>query len=383
MRMLGRFSGFVILSQLSMVVALLCEEKNNCASCVNPANLCSWCMRDNGCHMTLNGSNPCKRTEIIRNASHCADKLSSYDPKLSLKMLLLSAVAYDRLDDPQECLKNSLPSDKFYLQAMVTKNCDWFKNKCSGYVAVSHTLKVIVVAFRGSEDLGQATVQFLESLFSSKTRFLNGAVESYWKRGFQKLWQSSMETEVKDVVAKNPSYQIWVTGHSLGAAMASLTSTWLAYYNIAPRKNIILYTFGMPRVGNYDYALQHDQLLNNSWRVVNYNDMVPHFPRVALESILNGSYHHGVEVFYGEEATSVYSKHKECHGKPYNEDVECSFSKQKKSIERHRNYFGIPVGTFWEKKCLPFVPTPVHQSMASTPIVCFYTVPCLAVFAVL
>ena len=27
------------------------------------------------------------------------------------------------------------------------------------------------------------------------------------------------------------------------AAIASLASNWLAYYNIAPRKNIILYTF--------------------------------------------------------------------------------------------------------------------------------------------
>ena len=164
----------------------------------------------------------------------------------------------------------------------------------------------------------------------------------------------------KALVVKNPSYQIWVTEHSLGAAVASLASAWLAYHNIAPRKNIILYTFGMPRVGDYDYALQHDQLVNNSFRVVNYNDLVPHFPRVVSENIFNGPYHHGVEVFYSPEATSVYSTHKECHGKPYNEDVECSFSKQTKSIERHRNYFGIPVGTFWDEKCLPVIdiPTP-------------------------
>ena len=143
--MLGGIFGFGILSQLTVVVALLCGEKNNCTSCVNTANLCSWCMRDNGCYMLRNGSYPCKRAEIIHNKSHCADKLSSYDPKLSLKMLLLSVVAYDS-DDPQECLNNSLPSDKFQLQTRVTKTCDWFKNKCSAYVAVSHTLEVIVVA---------------------------------------------------------------------------------------------------------------------------------------------------------------------------------------------------------------------------------------------
>lgn len=49
-----------------------------------------------------------------------------------------------------------------------------------------------------------------------------------------------------------------------------LASAWLAYHNIAPRKHIILYTFDIPQVGDYDYVLQHDQLLNNSWRVVKW-----------------------------------------------------------------------------------------------------------------
>ncbi|KAJ7383175.1 hypothetical protein OS493_030330 [Desmophyllum pertusum] len=162
-----------------------------------------------------------------------------------------------------------------------------------------------------------------------------------------------MEAEVKALVSKNPSYQIWVTGHSLGGAMASLASTWLGYHNIAPRKNIILYTFGMPRVGNYKYALQHDELVKDSWRVVNDDDLVPHFPSVVSLSVINGPYHHGVEAFYSEEAISVYSTHRECHGKPFNEDVTCSFSEVTRSIDKHKNYFSIPVGTFWKANCVP------------------------------
>lgn len=135
--------------------------------------------------------------------------------------------------------------------------------------------------------------------------------------------------------------------------MASLASTWLSYNSVAPRKNIILYTFGMPRVGNYDYALQHDQLVNNSWRVVNDNDIVPHFPTLVSLSILNGPYHHGVEAFYSKPATSPNSEHRECHGKPYNEDANCSFSKfPALSIERHNTYFSIPVPTFWQTTCV-------------------------------
>ena len=288
--------------------------------------------------------------QTVIQLSHCDDKLPHYDPEVSMKMLLLSAVAYAP-GHKQECFENVLPSEKFQLQRVVTRKCDMFENECSGYVVVSHALKAVVVAFRGSAKYEQAIVEFLESLISPEVNFLNGKVQSYWKRAFYVLWPS-MEAEVKALVLKNPSYQIWITGHSLGAAMASLASTWLAYYNIVPRKNIILYTFGMPRVGNYDYALQHDQLLNNSWRVVNYNDLVPHFPPInGTPNKERGPYHHGVEVFYSEEAVSVNSTHRECHGKPYNEDATCSFSEKELSILRHLEYFSIRVGLFWKTKC--------------------------------
>ena len=129
-------------------------------------------------HMPASALNPCKRAENIVEESHCNDELSHYDPELSMKMLLLSAAAYDSVH-PQECLDNALPSENFKLKAVVTKKCDLFDNECSGYVAVSHSLKAIVVAFRGSEDFDQAFVQFVESLVAPKTDFLDGEVQTY------------------------------------------------------------------------------------------------------------------------------------------------------------------------------------------------------------
>ena len=258
-------------------MTFFCRSKN-CGACVRSRFVkCRWCKRDNKCHVPGDLTNPCNQAENIVKKSHCDDELARYDPELSYKMLLLSAAAYDPVN-PQQCLDNALPSEKFQIQTVVSKKCDLQGHDCSGYVAVSHVLKAIVVAFRGSLGSDQAFVQFIESLVSRKVRFFDGQVQPYWKRGFEKLWQPSMKEEVKALVSKNPSYQIWVTGHSLGGAMASLASTWLGFKKIAPRKNIILYTFGMPRVGNYRYALQHDRLVNNSWRVVNGDDLVPHFP---------------------------------------------------------------------------------------------------------
>ena len=346
---------FAILLQLNEVVGSNCNS-DNCRDCTSNTAFgftCRWCRRDNECHTPgAFLTNPCKRAENIVDPSRCGEKFSHYDPGLSLKMLFLSAATYDPLH-PQKCLDNSLPSADFQIQHIVTRKCDFSDNQCSGYVAVSHTVKVIAIAFRGSECFDQAFSVFVETLFSPKEAFLSkGKVQTYWKRGFETLWPS-MESKVKALVGDNPSYKIWVTGHSLGGAMASLASAWLSYYNIASREKIISYTFGMPRVGNYDYALEHDRLVGNSWRVVNYDDAVPHFPGVyGVPNMFFGPYHHGVEAFYSKPAISVYSEHRECHGQGNNEDRTCSLTKTTRSFERHKNYFSIPVGTFWGNECI-------------------------------
>ena len=346
---------FAILLQLNEVVGSNCNS-DNCRDCTSNTAFgftCRWCRRDNECHTPgAFLTNPCKRAENIVDPSRCGEKFSHYDPGLSLKMLFLSAATYDPLH-PQKCLDNSLPSADFQIQHIVTRKCDFSDNQCSGYVAVSHTVKVIAIAFRGSECFDQAFSVFVETLFSPKEAFLSkGKVQTYWKRGFETLWPS-MESKVKALVGDNPSYKIWVTGHSLGGAMASLASAWLSYYNIASREKIISYTFGMPRVGNYDYALEHDRLIGNSWRVVNDDDAVPHFPGVyGVPNMFFGPYHHGVEAFYSKPAISVYSEHRECHGQGNNEDRTCSLTKTTRSFERHKNYFSIPVGTFWGNECI-------------------------------
>ena len=125
----------------------------------------------------------------------------------------------------------------------------------------------------------------------------------YFKTSFENLWRY-MEPKVKALVSKHPSYQIWVTGHSRVAALASVASAWLACYNIALRKNIILYTFEGPRVGDNKYAPQHDQYVNSRWRrFLNFDDIFPHFPALLiLPTVKSGPYHHGVEVVYSEKA---------------------------------------------------------------------------------
>ena len=293
----------------------------------------------------------CKATENTAKKSNYIENLAPrYDAEVSLKMMLFSLAAYSG-SHQQECLINALPSSNVEIKTYVAKECDMCDGKCAGFLAVSHTEKAVVISFRGSQGVGQSLRIFLSSISTPTEEFLGGRVQSYWKRAFDDLWED-MESKFRELRTRFPRYKVWITGHSLGGTIASLTSAWLSYNKIVPREDITLYTFGSPRVGNYDYALRHDELVNNSFRVVNYNDLVPHFPTLNLNNISDGPYHSGLEVYYTKPASSVDSPHKECRGKPANEDKCCSFSTRfPYSIEQHLDYLGIPLVPFLDRRC--------------------------------
>ena len=70
--------------------------------------------------------------------------------------------------------------------------------------------------------------------------------------------------------------KVWCTGHSLGAAMATLIAT--RSHQIISLPNPILYTFGSPRVGNQEYIDHMNRLKIEHHRFVNNADMVTRSP---------------------------------------------------------------------------------------------------------
>ncbi|CAB3980129.1 lipase -like [Paramuricea clavata] len=346
-----------------------CDSKRNCVSCTNHKSWsgkpCRWCPRDKKCH-TYGAilTNPCSTTEDVVSARTCSSIVNPiYDSSLAFKMVYLSALAY--ADNVAKYILKATEVASFRLVRQVTKSCAG-KAKCSGFVAVSHTERAIAVAFRGSEHSNQVIVEALTILAVPKVPFqAGGKVQKYFNDAFVLIW-NDLKNYVYREIRRYRHYKVWVTGHSLGGALASLASTVLLHEGRTRKNNLFLYTFGQPRVGDHQYALRHDRLVPISFRVTHFRDPAVHLPTCsslvpggACIAYTGGPYHHGKEIFYGNRVMTKTSPYKKCQGLPYDEDLACSnkpsvwakclTSELKKCIKDHQFYFGIRVGVWWKE----------------------------------
>ncbi|CAK7327354.1 unnamed protein product [Dovyalis caffra] len=77
-------------------------------------------------------------------------------------------------------------------------------------------------------------------------------------------------------------WHVYVTGHSLGGALATLLALELSSSQLVKHGaiSVTMYNFGSPRVGNKKFAEVYNQKVKDSWRVVNHRDIVPTVPRL-------------------------------------------------------------------------------------------------------
>lgn len=124
-----------------------------------------------------------------------------------------------------------------------------------GFLAAS--ADATIVAFRGTDDL--------TDVLADLRAFLAPEGEAHVHQGFQDAL-NLVWTEFAALVGKR---ECWFTGHSLGAALATLAA--VRHH----RRVRALYTFGSPRVGDAELVASCDF---PAYRVVNNNDLVTRLP---------------------------------------------------------------------------------------------------------
>jgi predicted lipase len=96
-------------------------------------------------------------------------------------------------------------------------------------------------------------------------------------------YHAAMRKPSKKSEAPDATVSIEVTGHSLGAALATL----YVAENTRSRKVTTpqICTFGSPRVGDLTFAKKFDELGVTSWRIVNELDVVPKVPFLGFAHV--------------------------------------------------------------------------------------------------
>jgi pimeloyl-ACP methyl ester carboxylesterase len=136
-----------------------------------------------------------------------------------------------------------------------------------------------IVAFRGTR-----IESFPDPILNLKLRLINGVdlatdvdfrldptagVHSGFNRALDEVWEE-LRDHLGTLAGRVEGKTFWFTGHSLGAALATLAAGRAGSGLVSG-----LYTFGSPRVGDEAFR---DQFPVTCFRIVNNNDVVPHLP---------------------------------------------------------------------------------------------------------
>lgn len=186
------------------------------------------------------------------------------------------------------------------------------------------------MAFQGSDSLRDYLLDVTFALVPCD--FADGC---YAHQGFLISWaaiQNVTITAVEEALAANPTYSLVATGHSLGAALATLAGATLRDLGYA----VDIYTYGLPRVGNDVFADYVTAQPGADYRVTHLDDPVPKLPPIWL------GYRHTSPEYWlstGNSSTAVYNttEIEVCVG---NANVSCNAGTGGFDIDAHNTYFG-------------------------------------------
>jgi hypothetical protein len=213
----------------------------------------------------------------------------------------------------------------------------------------------VVLAFRGTSSPTQLVKEIGLSQgvnFGNCANVKGAKALLYFLGGYNGKIRNTLFNQVRGLVKAHPGFSFYITGHSLGGALATIAALDLSCNGLVSRNQLHLYTFGSPRVGDVHFANAVMGAVSEHWRVVHDRDAVPHIPPCKMDRIghcssaslgladnflgaFNYGWHLGHEVFYN----NGFSSHNVCNN---SEDPSCSnkYPPTNLSIDDHNVYLG-------------------------------------------
>ena len=211
-------------------------------------------------------------------------KISTFNPnyegfnsKKARQLAELVQKSYDQFDDSVE-QKNKFGNWTESCGYEIFPLLEQGKNPF-GFIAYDEQNSEIFVVFRG-------TKTFMEWFKDADTRLVPylGDVDNNFgsvTAGFRGIYVN-LQTQIQDILkglTRNSNTQVFVTGHSLGGALATLAiPDILKNSQFTDPKRITLYTFASPRCGNREFATKFEATKVQHWRIANTEDIVTTVP---------------------------------------------------------------------------------------------------------
>lgn len=191
---------------------------------------------------------------------------AAYSDRTAWLMSEMSALAYLLFENNDSELKKALDKAGFSLLNIFD---------CAGtqaFLAKRIEDKMAVLAFRGTQKEDVRDI-----ITDLNAKFYMDAKKVKIHDGFNKAF-ACIEEDVKKTVEPLKDYALYITGHSLGGALALIATRILNSDNLAA-----CYTFGSPKVGILDFEYDIKPPI---YRIVNAYDIVPVSPPTYIFDFL-------------------------------------------------------------------------------------------------
>lgn len=208
------------------------------------------------------GSNPLLASPPVKRAA--------YSDRMAWVLASMSHLAYDRFEDGGKAKALLLKK----LRGGGFKWIDGFSSDRTGtqaFLVIKDDRSYAVLAFRGTE---QTWRDIQTDIRARRIRTPKGKIHLGFKDAF-----SSVEEEIKTRLEPLSDIPLYITGHSLGGALATVATQILEWDSRFADQIAACYTFGSPRVGNDEYD---SSIKSMFYRVVNTTDVVTIVPLLMM-----------------------------------------------------------------------------------------------------
>jgi len=286
--------------------------------------------------------------------------VEKFTPFLSDKFITFASYSYCSEDDMKngKCCSNKLDKDWALVLSDTLK-----QDKYTYGILLNEKKKRIVVSMTGTKTNSQL---LKEGLFSDMVPFGEKKDKMFISHYFNMIFQESkdkIKSKLEELKIKCPDCQIFFTGHSLGAAMATILSLdgIMSGYVTKTKTSPVLITYASPRAGNFLFAKRVTDQVPIHYRIARSGDPVTHVPPCGIVGKCKNSHgdkltadiseikedktywHPGGLILYDSDMNNY-----EICGKDYSEnhpEKKCQIDKSM-SVEKHTVYLGKSVGNF-------------------------------------